>query len=117
MKVTDLKKLLIRSLDKESDPVDTSTILEEAGVTFKFRDGFRNRVMDKIYSAGTSVVREVEFVRDLNHVFYRIALTGAAAIVILLISIFLMQGSLTLNSFLGFADSYDESIICLLTGN
>ena len=28
------------------------------------------------------MVREVEFVRNLNYVFYRIALTGVAAIVI-----------------------------------
>jgi hypothetical protein len=117
MKVSDLKELLIRSLDKESDPEQARRKIEEAGITFDFRDGFRDKVLDKIYSAGNAVVREVEFVRNLNHVFYRIALTGAAAIVVLLISIFLIQGSLSFNSFLGLSDSYDESIICLLTGN
>jgi hypothetical protein len=117
MKVSDFKELLIKSLDKESDSEEACKKIEEAGVTFNFRNGFRDRVLDKIYFAGSAVVREVEFVRNLNHVFYRIALTGVAAIVLLLISIFLMQGSISFNSFLGLGDSYDESIICLLTGN
>ena len=116
MKVSDLKELLIKSLDEESDPEEACRRIEEAGVAFNFRDGFRDRVLDKIFFAGNAVVRKVEFVRNLNHVFYRIALTGAAAIVVLLISIFLMQGSISFNSFLGLSDNYDESIICLLTG-
>ncbi len=117
MKVSDFKELLIKSLDKESDSEEACRKIEEAGVTFNFRSGFRDRVLDKIYLTGNTVVREVEFVRNLNHVFYRIALTGAAAIVLLLLSIFLMQGSISFNSFLGLGDNFDESIICLLTGN
>ena len=93
MKVTDLKELLIRSLDSESDPEVMSGKIEEAGVTFRFSDGFRDKILEKVYASGSAVVREVEFVRNLNSVFYRIALSGAAAIVILLISIFMIQGS------------------------
>ena len=63
------------------------------------------------------MVRDIEFVKSLNYVFYRIALPGVAAILLLLISIFLMEGSLSLNSFLGLGNSNDESIIYLLTGN
>jgi len=59
----------------------------------------------------------MESVRNLNNVFSRIALTGVAAIVILLISIFMVQGSLSLDSFLGLGNSYDESLVYLLTGN
>jgi hypothetical protein len=117
MKVSDLKELLIRSLDLESDPEESSRKIEEVGATFKFSDGFRDKILNRIYSTGDAVVREVEFVRSLNYVFYRIALTGVAAIVLLLISIFIMQGSISLDSFLGLGDSYDESILCLLTGN
>jgi len=117
MKISDLKELLIRSLDKESNPEKASAKIEEAGVTYRFTEGFRDRILDRIYSAGDAVVREVEFVRNLNNVFYRIALTGAAAIVLLLISIFIIQGSLSLDSFLGLGNGYDESILCLLTGN
>jgi hypothetical protein len=117
MKITDFKELLIRSLDKDSDPVAASGKIEEAGVTFTFSEGFRDNVLEKIYSSGSAIVREVEFVRSLNSVFYRIALSGAAAIILLLISIFIVQGSLSLDSFLGLGDSQDETIICLLTGN
>jgi hypothetical protein len=53
----------------------------------------------------------------MNIAFYRIALTGVAAIVLLLISIFLSEGSLSFNTFLGMGESYDESIVYLLTGN
>jgi len=117
MKVTDFKELLIRSLDLESDPEIMSGKIGEAGATFRFSDGFRDKVLEKLYASGSAVVREVEFVRNLNSVFYRIALSGAAAIVILLISIFMIQGSFSFDSFLGLGNGYDESIICLLTGN
>jgi len=117
MKVTDFKELLIRSLDLESDPEIMSGKIGEAGATFRFSDGFRDKVLEKVYASGSAVVREVEFVRNLNSVFYRIALSGAAAIVILLISIFMIQGSFSFDSFLGLGNGYDESIICLLTGN
>jgi hypothetical protein len=117
MKVSDLKELLIRSLDKEDDAGTTATKLEEAGVTFRFSEGFRERILDRIYSSGSSVVHGTEFVRDLNYVFYRIAVAGVAAIVVLLITLFIVQGSFSLNSFLGMGNSYDESIFCLLTGN
>jgi hypothetical protein len=53
----------------------------------------------------------------MNLAFYRVAITGIAAIVVLLISIFIMEGSFSFNSFLGLKDNYSESIICLLTGN
>jgi hypothetical protein len=117
MKSTDLKELLIRSLDKENDPEKAAGNIEEIGVTYRFNDGFSDRVLDRLFSAGNTVVREIEFVRNLYSVFYRIALTGVAAIVVLLISNFIVQGSLSFDSFLGLGNGYDESILCLLTGN
>ncbi len=117
MKATEIKELLIKSLDPDIDPRDFPRKLEDEGIFYDFSSGFRDRVLDRIYYTGSAKIREIEFVRSLNYVFNRIALTGVAAIVILLISIFLMGGSLSLNSFLGLSDSYDESIICLLTGN
>ena len=117
MKIPELKDLILRSLDKDSDPEKESAMLEEAGVTWKFSEGFHGKVLDTIFSAGDTVVRKIEFVRNLNSVFYRIALTGVAAIVLLMISIFVIQGSISLDSFLGLGDSYDESIVYLLTGN
>ena len=117
MKPADIKELIINSLSADISAEDTMRKLEEADVKYSFSVDFRDKVLERIFSAAVTVNREIEFVRSLNSIFYRIALTGVAAIAILLISIFLMEGSLSFNSFLGLSDSYDESIVCLLTGN
>jgi hypothetical protein len=117
MKPAEVKELMISSLSTDEDSGDVLKRLEDAGIKYSFSDGFRDKVLDRVFSAALTVNREIEFVRSMNSVFYRIALTGVAAIVLLLISIFLSEGSLSFNSFLGLKDSYDESIICLLTGN
>jgi hypothetical protein len=116
MKTEEVKKLMIRSLETDASPREIADQLENAGVSYDFSNGFGDKVIRRIFSASLSVNREVEFVRSMNYVFNRIALTGIAAIVILMISIFLMEGSFSLNSILGLGNSYDESIICMLTG-
>jgi hypothetical protein len=117
MKAPEIKKIIIDSLENNAETSDISSLLEENGVSYDFSSNFGNNVIDKLLSAGITVNREVEFLRSLNYVFYRIALTGVAAIIVLMISIFLMEGSLSFNSFLGLGDNYDETIISLLTGN
>jgi hypothetical protein len=117
MNTIEIKKLIISSLNSDADNTGISRKLEEEGVSYNFSHNFGDLILNKLFSAGVRVNREIEFVKYMNFAFYRVALTGVAAIVILLISIFLMQGSLSLNSFLGLSDNYDESIVCLLTGN
>ncbi len=117
MKYSELKKLFFRAVDAEASTTDIPEKLEEEGVVFNFNPGFSDKVIGKIFSSVDAIYEEIEFVKTLNYVFYRIALTGVAAIVILLISIFLMEGSLSFNSFLGLNDIHGESIVCLLTGN
>jgi hypothetical protein len=116
MNTPEIKKMMIRSLDEDTDTVEVSRKLEKEGVNYDFSTDFKDKVLDKLFSAGLSMTREVEFGRYLNFAFYRIALTGVAAIVVLLISIFIMEGSLSLNTFLGLSDNYDESIVSMLTG-
>lgn len=117
MNNAEIKEMLIHALNADADTAGTLRKLEEAGVTYDFSPDFSDKVLGKLFSAGTTINRQVEFLKYMNSAFYRIALTGVAAIVILLISIFMMEGSLSFNSFLGLSDSYDESIVCLLTGN
>jgi hypothetical protein len=117
MNTSEIKKLMISSLNEDADTVEVSGKLRDEGISYQFSHTFGDKVLNKLFYAGIAVTREVEFVKYMNFAFYRIALTGVAAIVILLISIFLMQGSLSFNSFLGLSDNYDESIVCLLTGN
>jgi len=117
MKRSELKNLIISSLSQEETEGETSRKLEEAGLDYSFKPDFTDRVIDRLFTAGYVVNREIEFVRSWNLAFYRIALTGVAAIVVLLISIYGMEGSFSINSLLGISDNYDESIVCLLTGN
>jgi len=117
MKSPEIKKLMRDSLDGKSDAGNIPGSLELAGISYDFNEGFTEKVMRRLSGASLTIVRDTEFKRSLNFAFYRIALTGAAAIIILMISIFIMQDSFSFNSFLGLGDSYDESIVYLLTGN
>jgi len=117
MKRERIKELIERSIVDDREGDETWRKLEEAGISYDFRPGFRERVIDRLFTAGIVVNREVEFLRSWNSAFLRIALTGVAAIIILVISIYLVDGSFTFNSILGLNDNYDESIVCLLTGN
>lgn len=113
----EIKQLIISSLDSGADAGAIARQLEDEGVSYDYSDKFTGRVLDKIFEAGLIINREQEFIRRLSSVFYRVAFTGVAAIVLLMISIFLIEGSFSINSFLGIGDTIDESIVCLLTGN
>ena len=117
MKASDLKNLIINSLEGENATDEILSELEKSGVSYSFQTDLREKVIDRIFTADLNSNRENEFIISLKTVFYRIALTGVAAICLLLISIFLTEGSLSLNSFFGLNDSWHESIICILTGN
>lgn len=115
MKFSEIKKLMINSLD--DNPGESARELEESGIAYDFSQGFTLRVIDKIFSPDVRVAKQIEFSKYLNLAFSRIAITGVAAIVLLLLSIFLMEGDLSFNSILGISDSQTESIVCLLSGN
>ncbi len=117
MKPSEIKKLVIGSTDEKTDTSEISRILENEGVSFDFRNGFVEKITDRLFAPDVKINREMEFTKNLNFIFYRIAIPGVAAIVILMISIFIVQDSFSFNSFLGLGDSYDESIVYLLTGN
>jgi hypothetical protein len=116
MKPAEIKELIISSLDSDADTRDFSSRLEDEGVSYDFGQDFRDAVLSRILPAGLMIKREIEFVRNMNFAFRSIAISGVAAIIVLIISIFLMEGSISIDSFLGLRDNYDESIICLLTG-
>jgi hypothetical protein len=117
MKPSEIKNRMIGSLDAGIDTVGIFEEMEKDGISFDFSNDFDEKVIGRVFNTKNEEIVEVEFIRSMTRVFYRIALTGVAAIVLMLISIFLMEGSLSFNSFLGLGNSYDESTICLLTGN
>jgi hypothetical protein len=115
---SEIKKLLTASLDAETDTTEIPGKLEKLGIKYGFSHGFSDKIIDRVFSGRVvKTARQAEFLHYMNAAFYKVALTGVAAIIILLISIFLTEGSISFNSFLGLSDNYDESIICLLTGN
>ncbi|HBH83660.1 MAG: hypothetical protein A2X05_06310 [Bacteroidetes bacterium GWE2_41_25] len=115
MNSSEIRKLIISSLENETDNSIVTSELQES-LSYDFSEGFEETVLERIFALEPAVKRQFEFDRSFNLAFYRIAFTGAAAIVILLISLFLKEGSLSFDSLLGVSDSYSESIICLLTG-
>jgi hypothetical protein len=117
MKKEALKQLVISSLSEETDTSGLPGKIEEAGLAYGFSPGFRDKVLAKIESSGSALIRELELSRTWNRAFIRIALSGVAAIVILLISIYISEGSFSINSMLGLSDSIDENIVSLLTNN
>ena len=117
MKPSEIKKLITGALDERNDTEEIPAILEDAGVSYDFREGFAEKIADRLFGSVLTLKRDTEFKRNLNYAFYRIAITGVAEIIILMISIFIMQDSFSFNSFLGLGDSYDESIVYLITGN
>jgi hypothetical protein len=116
MKREEVKQLIIKSLDADSSPREIADQLDREGVSYDFSNRFIDKVIDKIFTVSININTEIEFLRSMNFVFKRIALTGIAAIIILLISLFFMEGSFSINSILGLGNNYDESIICMLTG-
>jgi hypothetical protein len=116
MKPVEIFKLMSDSLNPDINTEEMPGRLASDGVSYSFRDGFTDRVIDILLSQ-VVVNRQLEFGRSLNNVFYRVAFAGVAAIAVLLLSIFLMEGSLTFNSLVGITESFDENLISLLTGN
>ena len=74
---------------------------------YQFKHGFANRVLNRLDRPRNGFGIEFSFVKDLNRVFARVAISGIAAIIILLISIYLTTGSVSLDSLSG-TESYSE---------
>ncbi|HLN21730.1 MAG TPA: hypothetical protein VK213_11615 [Bacteroidales bacterium] len=115
MKASEIKKLMIEALGNDHD--EATKLINSEVVSYDFRNGFKGRVLEKLFSEETKLTREIEFSRFLSIAFSRIALTGVAAIVILLLSLFLSEGSLSFNAILGLTDLQNEDMVLLLTGN
>jgi hypothetical protein len=116
MKTEELKARMLNALDPGADPGTVFTELGREGVIFDFSERFTTAVLAKLGRETGMMNRETDFSRNLNFAFRSIAVSGVAVIIILLISNFIMNGSFSLNSFLGLTDNYDESIVCLLMG-
>lgn len=82
------------------------------GTSFHFKAGFAERVLSKIKD--TVPVIEMDFSIQLVSLFKKIALTGVAAIIILLITIYLTAGSLNKETVVGVDTSSDDNLVSYL---
>lgn len=117
MKHSEIIKLLSGSQEKNPEDHQIEAERLQKSLSYDFRDGFEEKVLTRIYGNGQVVSNTFIFEKSFNLAFYRIAFTAAAAVVILLISIYMKEGSFTLDSLLGINDLDSESIVCMLTGN
>ncbi len=113
----EFKEFLISALDPGADSQDISSKLDSEGVSYDFKHDFTDAILARIVPAALKVTREIEYAKYMVFAFRSIAISGIAAIIVLLISIFIREGSISLNSILGLRDNWDESIVYLLTGN
>ncbi len=123
-------ELLFRSMDDESlSPEEQNRLnralasdgefarkkqeLERMRKTFSdyapsFKPGFSERVTNRIYNIADNS-------DNLWFLFKRIALTGVAAIVFLLITVYFSEGSFSLNSLLGLSDLTTDNLLLALS--
>ncbi|MDT8401220.1 MAG: hypothetical protein RQ743_05960 [Bacteroidales bacterium] len=109
-----IKDLFLRSLTAEISS-DERTVLERRLLTdHRFSKGFTEKIMKKIASAKILVNGKHDLVRSFDSIFLRVAIPAAAAVVILVISILLSQGSLSYDTLLGIDNEVDGMLVSLL---
>jgi len=113
-----IKEILLKSFDTELTPQERKMLdgalqhseelrqkkqeIEQmrallAGQESSFESGFANRVMEQIETKTAAPSKTVE----MYSIFKRIAITGIAAIIALLIAIYFIDGSLNMDSVFG----------------
>ena len=112
-----MREMLLRSLTEDIDDRERSLIESEALPAYSFSNGFGERVMRRIGSSSLPVFMRPDFLRSFDLGFRRVALTGVAAIVIMVITMLVTQGSLSYDTLLGIDNQIDDSLISLLVDN
>ena len=114
MKNIDIKNIIIDSLGKVNDDGKaTLKLLHE--IDYDFSNDFEDNILTRILNKGKII--QYESYKRLRFAFINVSVAAVGAIILLIISIFIQNGGLSIDSFLGVEDSYSESIVYLLTGN
>ena len=113
MENKNIKSLIISSLGKENDDGKITIELLHR-VDYDFGENFEKNVLAKIIDKGKLI--RLEFDKRLRLAFRSVSIAAAAAIIFMMVSIFLKDGELSFDSLLGIEDGYSESIVYLLTG-
>jgi hypothetical protein len=126
----EIMNLLIRSFDEDLEPADkvlldkslaeSKELREEKeklkemrgllySTSYSFGSGFKEKVMEEVQQEKEPVVLHPDFNRALHNGFKKIWITGVAAIVLLLLSVYLTEGSFDV--FTGNDLTSDENLI------
>ena len=81
---------------------------------YSFSDGFRNRVMQAVSDEKKGKVISIDFTRSFTSMFNRIAVAGVAAILLLVISLYISHGSLNVNTLTGIDPISEDNLISVL---
>ena len=114
MKAEKIKDLILRSLSSNLENDEREVLEKELLTDFNFSRDFRDRVMKGIVSGKVLLNGKRELLRSFDSIFMRVAIPGAAAIIILAVSILLSQGSLSYDTLLGIDNEVDGVLISLL---
>jgi len=114
MKNGKIKNLIISSFGKENDEGKITLELLEM-IDYDFGINFEKNILGKILDKGKLI--RYEFDNRLRVAFKSVSIAAAAAIILIMISIFLNEGNLSVDSLLGIEDGYSESIVYILMGD
>lgn len=81
---------------------------------YSFSNGFRNRVMQAVSDEKKGKVISIDFTRTFTSMFNRIAISGVAVILLLVISLYISHGSLNVNTFTGVDPISEDNLISVL---
>ncbi|HKL67605.1 MAG TPA: hypothetical protein VJ877_06900 [Bacteroidales bacterium] len=116
MKEEKMKDLFLKSLTDDLNPDQRDALDAKLFPSDGFNPGFRERVM-KVILAGRVLQEKGRkyFDKSLNSLFVRVSLAGAAAIIVLVLSLLLSQGSLSYDTLLGIDNNVDGMLVSLAT--
>jgi len=114
MRAAKIKDLFLRSLSTDLEKGERETLERELLTDHRFSEGFSERLMRKIESGKILINGKRELVRSFDNIFMRVAIPAAAAVIILIISILMSQGSLSYDTLLGIDNEVDGVLISLL---
>ncbi len=114
MRKEELSKLVLRSLSDEISDPEREVLESEALADYSFSSDFRERVLASVEGKTMFSFLSQSYLRSFDKVFSRVLLTGTIAIIALVISMFITQGSLSFDTLIGIDSSVDDGLLSLL---
>lgn len=115
MKPEKIKDLLFRSLSSGLGADEREVLEKELLPDHRFSEGFRDRIMERIISGKILFNGKREMLRSFDSIFMKVAIPAAAAVIILVLSLFFSQGSLSYDILLGIDNEVDGVLVSLLS--